>query len=166
VVKSKVYKQIKNEYIMIQRIYKPKTDNKFFEQLSEIVFIIGFNYKVVQRKWPGIKKAFRGFSIEKVSGLSEKDVDKMVKNEDIIRNRRKIMAIIKNAKLCMEIKKEHGSVLKWIEKAKKENKKDPLFSETLKDQLMQFHGIGETTSEWLKSLHEAKKDYVEYETEK
>ncbi len=147
---------------MKHRIYKPKTDAAFLEQLSNIVFIIGFNYSLVQKRWPKIKKAFNNFSVDKVAGYKESDLKRLLKSEGMIKNHKKIGFIIENAKICVRIRKEHGSVLKWIDALKRNRRKDPLFSPTLAESFRIFRGIGETTSGWLDSIHNARGDYLEY----
>jgi len=143
-------------------IHKPKNDNAFLEQLSFIRFVAGFRYSVVDRKWPNIRKAFSNFNVKKLAGAKSADVDKIMKAKDMIKNRGKINDILQNAKLCQELAKEHGSVLKWIDKVKKQNKKDPLLSPSLREEFQRFHGIGEMTSGWLDTLHMAKKDHITY----
>ena len=81
----------------------------------------------------------------------------------MIRNRGKINDVIRNAKLCAEIEKQHGTVLKWIYSIKQQHKKDPLLSPSLKEEFRRFHGIGEMTSGWVAGLHMAKKSYITYE---
>ena len=74
-----------------------------------------------------------------------------------------MQSVIINAKKCAEIQREHGSVLKWIAKAKKEYKKSPLLAPELRDIFRVFRGIGPRTSTWLESLFMSDKSYVEYE---
>ena len=54
-------------------------------------------------------------------------------------------------------------MLKWIEKLKKDYKKDPLFNPSLEESFMEFHRIGKMTSGWLASLHNAKGKCLIYE---
>jgi len=86
-----------------------------------------------------------------------------MKSKGMIKNIGKIEAIIENSKKCKQLQKEHGSVLKWIQKTKTKYNKDPLFNPSLEETFMRFDRIGKTTSGWLTSLHNAKKDYIEYE---
>jgi len=81
----------------------------------------------------------------------------------MIKNRGKIEAIIENAKICKKLQEERGSVLKWIDKLKKDYKKDPLFNPSLEEVFRRFNRIGKVTSGWLASLHNAKGKYLEYE---
>lgn len=149
-----------------KRIYKPKSDNEFFEQLSHIVFIIGFNYQIVEKRWPGIKKAFGNFDIGKVSGYGDKDFQRIMKSKAMIKNKRKIRFIMENARICKDIQKEFGSVLKWIAKLKSDRRKDKILAPTLAESFRTFRGIGATTSGWLESVHEAKRNYIEYTVER
>jgi len=55
------------------------------------------------------------------------------------------------------------SVLNWIKKLKANYKKNPLFNPSLEESFRKFNRIGKITSGWLASLHNAKKDYIEYE---
>ncbi len=149
--------------MVTKKIYKPKTDDEFLEQLSFIRFVSGFRYSVVDSRWPLMRKAFHDFSVKKLAAATEKDVEKLLGAKGMIRNRGKIGDVIRNAKLCAGIAKEHGSVLKWIEKLKSDLKKEPLLAPHLSEEFSRFHGIGKMTSGWLEHLHMAKKSYITYE---
>ena len=146
-----------------KRIYKPKNDNEFLGDVAFIIFVAGFRYSIVKERWPLIKKAFYKFSIKKLSKFNEKNINKLMKAKGMIKNKGKIEAIIENAKKCAVLKKEYGSVLKWIEKIKKDYKKKPLFNPSLEEAFTRFKRIGKVTSGWLASLHNSKKNYIEYE---
>lgn len=125
---------------------KPKSDAEFLEVVSNIIFVAGFKWNLVQERWPKMKKAFHNFNIDK---LSKEKVENLVKKEGMIKNKGKILAVIENAKLCKELKKEHGSLMKWVAKVEKEHKKDPLFNPTPQEEMKRFVRIGKTTSRWL-----------------
>ena len=144
-------------------IYKPKNDNEFLGQLAFIRFVSGFRYGIVEARWPKIRKAFSNFNVKKLAGATGKDINKITNSDGMIKNSYKINDIIQNAKICQDLAKQHGSVLKWIETAKKKHKDDPLFAPDLGEEFRRFRGIGEMTSGWLENLHMAKKNYVKYE---
>jgi len=96
---------------MVKKYYKARNDDQFFEQISRIIFIAGFRYSVVNQKWPAIRKAFSNFSINKVAKYRKRDVARLMKNKNIIKNRPKIQAIIDNAEICKDIQEGHDSVL-------------------------------------------------------
>ncbi len=146
-----------------KRIYKPKNDNEFLDQLSFIRFVSGFRHSVVEDRWPQMQKAFGNFNVKKLAAATPKDINKILESKGMIKNSQKINDVISNAKICAEIAKEHGSVVQWIAKIKAEHKKDQLLTPSLGESFRQFRGIGEMTSGWLESLHGAKKDYIDYE---
>lgn len=125
---------------------KPKNDSEFLEVMSEIIFVAGFRWELVHSRWPKIKKAFHNFSINKVA--NEK-LENVLEKDGMIKNKSKINAIIENAKMCRELIKKHGSVMKWIKEIQIKNKKDPLFNPTVREEMKKFSKIGKTTSRWL-----------------
>lgn len=150
--------------IMKKRAYKPKTDDDFLNLISFIVFVVRFNYRLVEKKWPLIEKAFEHFDIKKLSKLDPEELGVFLKAEGMIKNKWKMGAVIVNAQKCAEIQKEHGSVLKWIANAKRAYKKSPMLAPELRELFREnFRGIGPMTSTWVESLFLSDKSYVEYE---
>ena len=93
----------------------PPNDDSYFENMSRVIFQAGLNWQVIDKKWPTTKKAFAGFNIEKVAQYTNADVERLLKDEGIVRNRGKIAAIIQNAVQFNEIKKQCGSFKKYID---------------------------------------------------
>jgi len=94
---------------------RPPNDDAYFENMSRIIFQAGLNWNVIDKKWPTTKKAFEGFSIEKVSRFTDSDVERLLKDVGIVRNRSKVCAMIHNAKQFAEIKKKHGSFKSFLD---------------------------------------------------
>jgi DNA-3-methyladenine glycosylase I len=69
-----------------------------FEALTLGVFEVGLSWKIVFGKRDAFRKAFRGFDVAEVAALTERDVDRLVEDASIIRNRAKIQATITNAR--------------------------------------------------------------------
>jgi DNA-3-methyladenine glycosylase I len=88
---------------------KPSDDNGYLEELVKAIFQAGFSWRVIFDKWPGFQKAFDGFDIATVAGYGEPDVERLVSNREIVRNRRKIEATIYNARVMWELIQDHGS---------------------------------------------------------
>ena len=149
--------------MLVKKIYKPKNDDEFLGQIAKIIFVAGFRYSIVEERWPLIKKAFYSFNVNKLSKFNEKQINNIMKAKGMIKNIGKIEAIINNAKKCKKLQKEHGSVLNWIDKLKKDYKKNPLFSASLEESFIRFDRIGKVTSGWLASLHNAKGKCLIYE---
>ena len=69
-----------------------------FEALTLGVFEAGLSWSIVFGKRDGFQKAFHAFDIAKVAAMTERDVDRLVRDPSIIRNRAKIQATVANAR--------------------------------------------------------------------
>ncbi len=87
----------------------PADDNGYFEELTKAIFQAGFSWRVIRDKWPNFQKAFEGFDIATVAGYGEPDVERLVADKGIVRNRRKIEATIHNARILWDLIQEYGS---------------------------------------------------------
>jgi DNA-3-methyladenine glycosylase I len=88
---------------------KPENDNGYLEELTRAVFQVGFSWRVIRDKWPEFKRAFEGFDIATVAGYGEPDLERLLVDKGIVRNRRKIEATIQNARTMWDLIQEHGS---------------------------------------------------------
>ena len=86
----------------------PKGPDDYLEQLSKPVFQACINWRVVNAKWPGIKKGFHDFKIERVARMSDREVDKLMKDESVIRARPKLNAVVHNASALLELERAGG----------------------------------------------------------
>jgi DNA-3-methyladenine glycosylase I len=73
-------------------------ESAMFEALTLGVFEVGLSWSVVFGKRDAFRKAFRGFDVAKVAKMTDRDVDRLVRDPSIIRNRAKIRATIDNAR--------------------------------------------------------------------
>jgi len=89
-------------------------DGKLFEMLILEGMQAGLTWLTVLKKRETFRKAFDGFDPKKVARYGEAKIEKLMLDEGIIRNRLKINAAITNAKLFLNIVKEHGSFDKFI----------------------------------------------------
>ncbi len=97
------------------KVKSPKDDVGYFELMTKSVFTAGLNWGMVERKWPGFRRAFVSFSLTKVSKLSEKDVKRLMGDEGIVRNERKIRATVHNAGQFLQLCKEFGSFERYLD---------------------------------------------------
>jgi DNA-3-methyladenine glycosylase I len=74
----------------------------------------GLSWSIILKKREGYRKAFDNFDARKISQYSEDDVARLLVNSEIIRNKRKIMAIITNAKAFLQVQEEFGSFDRYI----------------------------------------------------
>jgi DNA-3-methyladenine glycosylase I len=73
-------------------------ESAMFEALTLGVFEVGLSWSIVFGKRDGFRRAFHGFDIAKVAAMTSRDVDRLLLDSSIIRNRRKIQATIDNAR--------------------------------------------------------------------
>jgi len=82
---------------------KPVTgEDALFERISLEGFQAGLSWLTILKRREGFREAFLGFDIDRVSKMTEKDVDRLLLNEGIIRHRGKIQAVINNARILKE----------------------------------------------------------------
>jgi len=80
-----------------------RTDDPIFERLTLEAFQSGLSWLIVLRKRPAFRAAFNGFSIAKVATFTPGDVDRLLLDPGIIRNRAKIEAAVANARAAGEL---------------------------------------------------------------
>jgi DNA-3-methyladenine glycosylase I len=94
---------------------RPATDEAYFENLTRVIFQAGLNWQVIDKKWPATQKAFAEFNIAKVAAFTNRDVESLLKDTGIVRNRNNVCATIANAVQFQEVKKQHGSFQKYLD---------------------------------------------------
>ena len=73
-------------------------ESAMFEALTLGVFEVGLSWSIVFGKRDAFRRAFYGFDIAQVAAMTERDVDRLVQDPSIIRNRAKIQATVENAR--------------------------------------------------------------------
>lgn len=84
-------------------------DDRWLSALSKAVFQAGFNWKVVESKWPRFEQVFEGFDIGRMSLMSDDDLERYLKTDGIVRHGKKILSIRDNAMFLRNLATEHGS---------------------------------------------------------
>ncbi|HWW10525.1 MAG TPA: DNA-3-methyladenine glycosylase I [Candidatus Acidoferrales bacterium] len=74
-------------------------ESSMFEALTLGVFQAGLSWSIVFDKRDAFRKAFHDFRVVKVAAMTERDVDRLVQDPSIIRNRAKIQATVENARV-------------------------------------------------------------------
>jgi DNA-3-methyladenine glycosylase I len=89
-------------------------DQKHFEFIVLDGFQAGLSWLTVLRKRHNYRTAFANYDLNKIAAFDDSDVEELMLNDGIIRNRLKIKATIGNAKAFMAVQKEFGSFDKYI----------------------------------------------------
>jgi DNA-3-methyladenine glycosylase I len=92
----------------------PTSLNDYLEVMSKAVFQSGMSWRVVEAKWLTIREAFYDFDVAKVAAFDEKDLDELTKDTRVIRNYRKLAAIVSNAQKMIALDEEHGTFQKYL----------------------------------------------------
>lgn len=92
-----------------QRALKQITDDRWLAAMTKSVFQAGFNWKVVENKWPGFEEAYAGFNPAFVAAMSDEQCERLLQDTRIIRQWRKIKATRHNAQFVCDLAEEHGS---------------------------------------------------------
>lgn len=101
-------------------------DRQLFEKLCLESFQSGLSWRIILTKRENFRLAFDNFDYDLMSGYTEKDILRLLKNEGIVRNRRKIEAVINNAKRMQEIVEIEGSLAHFVWRFQKPTNEDPI----------------------------------------
>ena len=93
---------------------KPKRLGDYLDVMSKSVFQGGLSWKIVESKWPGTQEAFHGFDAQRVASMSEQEIDALARDTRVIRNRRKLEAVVSNAGRMLELEAEHSSFRDYL----------------------------------------------------
>jgi DNA-3-methyladenine glycosylase I len=94
-------------------------ESAMFEALTLGVFEAGLSWSVVFGKRDAFRKAFHDFDVAKVAAMTDRDVDRLVQNPSIIRNRAKIQATVDNARAMMSASPSLPELAKTYEQTPK-----------------------------------------------
>ena len=90
-----------------------------FEALTLGVFEVGLSWSVVFGKREAFRAAFRGFDVAAVAAMTERDVDRLVRDASIIRNRAKIQATVDNARAMLSASPNLAALAKSYESTRR-----------------------------------------------
>lgn len=118
------------------------SDNEYFIKLRNIVFYSGFKASYVNRRMETLNKHFPHYCT--VSKYGKDEIKKILSDDDMIKNERKINAVVSNAKEIQNIMRENASFFDYLNKFEPEKSIDNLLS-LKKDLQFRFDYLGEIT---------------------
>ena len=92
-----------------------ESDNELFCRLVLEINQAGLSWTTILNKQDNFRKAFHDFDIKKIAGYKDKDVQRLLNDAGIIRNKLKVNAAIENAKTILLLQKEFGSFKNWLD---------------------------------------------------
>jgi DNA-3-methyladenine glycosylase I len=90
-------------------------DDGLFERLVLEINQAGLSWITILKKTENFQRAYEGFQIEKIATYGDVDINRLLTDAGIIRNRLKIKAAIENAQRIMALRTEYGSFKNWLE---------------------------------------------------
>lgn len=123
------------------------SDNELFGTLILEINQAGLSWEIIMKKSDNLRKAYSNFDINTVAKYEKKDIERLMNNSGIVRNKLKIKAAIYNAQKIIELQKKYGSFKNWLLNNHPLEREEwvKLFKQTFK-----FTG-GEITNEFLMS---------------
>ena len=89
-------------------------NDRWLAKMAQCIFNAGFNWKVVEAKWPGFEAAFDGFDPGRVAMYHDDDFARLVSDERIVRHGGKIKSVHENAIFVCDVVREAGSFGKFV----------------------------------------------------
>ena len=115
----------------------PRRLGDYLEVMSKAVFQSGMSWRVVDKKWPGIREAFRSFDAGAVADLAPDEVDALAADSRVIRHRRKLEAVVQNAQRMLELEAQHDGFRAYL-------RSHDGFEATVADLRKNFRFLGDT----------------------
>jgi DNA-3-methyladenine glycosylase I len=89
-------------------------DQRLFEKLCLEGFQSGLSWRTILAKRENFRRAFHNFDFNRIARYTLKDVERLLKDEGIVRHRGKIEAVINNAQRAQELVEREGSLAAYI----------------------------------------------------
>jgi 3-methyladenine DNA glycosylase Tag len=89
-------------------------DHRWLAEMTRGVFRAGFNWQVIDNKWPGFEAAFHAFDPPLNAAMSEGEFDAHLKDTGIVRNAQKVASVRANAQFLVDLATEHGSAARFF----------------------------------------------------
>lgn len=128
--------------------FPQRDEAELFERLVLEINQAGLSWETILKKREGFRRAYDGFNVDTVAAYGQDDIDRLLADTGIIRNRLKVLAAIHNAQVIQGLRTSHGSFAQWLDAQHPLDKTAwvKLFKKTFR-----FTG-GEITGEFLMSL--------------
>ncbi len=124
-----------------------KSDEELFERFVLEINQAGLSWDLMLKRQKSFKSAFDNYDIKKIANYDDLELERLLNDAGIIRNKLKINAVIHNANQVLKLQEEYGSFINWIEHHHPKSKEEwvKIFKKTFK-----FTG-GEIVNELLMS---------------
>lgn len=93
---------------------EPQGLSDYLEIMTRAVFQAGVSWALVENKWDAFRRAFADFQVAKVARFKDADIERLSHDQSILRSKKKIAATVQNARIMLELEKQHGSFKNYL----------------------------------------------------
>lgn len=93
---------------------EPKSLDDYLEIQTKAVFQSGMSWKVVEAKWPSTREAMDNFQVGAIASYGPEKIAALGDDTRVIRNKRKLAAIVENARKMIELEDEHDGFNNYL----------------------------------------------------
>lgn len=83
-------------------------DDRWLSAMTKAIFQAGFNWSVIEAKWPGFEEAFAGFDPAACANLDAEAIEGLMSDARVVRNGAKLASVPANALMLLDLAQEHG----------------------------------------------------------
>lgn len=92
-----------------------RSDDGLFERLVLEINQAGLSWLTILKKREGFRRAYDGFSVERVAAYGDVERRRLLADPAIVRNRLKVAAAIHNAGVILDLRTDYGSFADWLD---------------------------------------------------
>lgn len=100
-------------------------DRRLFEKICLESFQSGLSWLTILRKREGFRRAFASFDFERVAAFGPHDFERLMADASIVRNRAKVEATMNNARRCLDLIAERGSLAAYVWSFEPQGRRSP-----------------------------------------
>src|SRR5690606_32289087 len=95
--------------------FPQRAERELFERLLLEINQAGLSWETILKKREGFRRAYDGFDVDTVAAYQQQDIERLLGDAGIIRNRLKVLAAIHNAQVIQGLRQSHGSFAGWLD---------------------------------------------------
>ena len=92
-----------------------RSDDALFERLVLEINQAGLSWITILKKAGNFGRAYDGFNVDKIAAYGERDIQRLLSDAGVVRNRLKVRAAIENARRLQHLCREFGSFADWLD---------------------------------------------------
>ena len=95
--------------------FPARDETVLFERLVLEIMQAGLSWELVLKRRVGMRAAFDGFVVDRIAEYGDAEIERLMGDAAIIRNRLKVLAIIENARRVQALRDSHGGFAAWLD---------------------------------------------------